>query len=1084
MYDPHTASIIRQTPDLPELNRQDLPDALTRAFTEIASARVMLRDEKPGIEQLSKTLDFAQRLARTNEALILVSPERENRTAAAFVAATAYQLVHQAEAIREPMPEPAFLRAEGISPDISAMLLFLAAEAWADAAEVSRKISFPEDETLQASLIWTLIRLARGQIGKITGRHLLNRRHAIVGTEYEQTVAALYYQLLRGIRVLAFRLKGRKIRSMVDPIAVFEQVKTLATPDAEDRFGELQAQTIIAFPGPFHLASLLIILGQSLLGGAVVNLPAPQGIDEGRWRKAMQDIAATRPYLWRNHKNAVDRDYLIQGISSVIGFPTGAGKSTVSQLKIHAALLSNHKVVFLAPTNALVDQTAHDLNGAFKGARVRRQRENEFNDDDLPDILVMTPEACLAVGYSKPSAFADVGLLIFDECHLIHPKTNTSKRAVDAMLCILMMARIAPNTDFILLSAMMKNSTELAGWIEELTGRRALALDDSWKPTRQIRGCVVYDLKRLKALESTLKEAQLNAKGGVPSNLKCDMKASPLGLFSVQQTWATKKRDHYALVPFYREELPFNTNKNWKLTPNSGHIASALAVDAANVGVRTLVFATTIPRAESIKQKTTNALGPCSVDLNEIESRLLDTIIDELGDVQHLYLPIKDGKLVGRAACHHGLLLHEERQLVERLYRRNDAISVLAATSTLAQGMNLPAELVILSSDSQFEPDTGRQETLKAENLLNSAGRAGRAGENATGMVLIIPSKVTGINDQKNDIGSQLEDLRKIFSKVDQCLVIDDPLIAVMDRIHSGAEEPTDFDRYVVIRLNANEAGKKGNSICFSSLQKSLGAYRKKQAGDAEWVQTRTEAALRLLSDDEDASENKPSRELAARFGFPEDVLAQLKQSLQENGLPNGASLEDWCNWVFAWLEAHPDDAFRLIKPRDFEYLLGSDYKKLETNAHRVAFALPLIRDGLYAWMKGKPLNEIQKVFSTASKDIKRVTSARKFVIRLLPELGHLMGCLTALQEQLAKTNDDIRVSAACSFLNRATRRGFSSAEMAVFYTYFASTESHMARREVHRRFADISEHLQPGLAEENSEATRARIKSAMEAKN
>ncbi|MEO1643323.1 MAG: DEAD/DEAH box helicase, partial [Pseudomonadota bacterium] len=462
MYDPETAALIRQTPELPGLDREDLPDALSRAYAEIASARVMLREEQPSLEQLSETIDFAQRLARTNEALLVASPERENRAAAAFVAATAYQLVRQAEAIREDARDAAYLRADAISPEISAMLLFLAAEASADAAEVSRHISFPEDEPLQANLIWTLLRLARGEVGAITDSRRLARRRIIAGTDYEQAVAGLYYQLLRGVRALAFRLQGRRIRDMADPIVVFEQVKSLASPAATDALGDLNAQALVAFPGPFHLASLLIILGRSLLDGAVVSLPAPDGTDSERWRKAMQGVAATRPYLWRNHKSAVDRGYLTHGVSSVIGFPTGAGKSTVSQLKIHAALLGAFKVVFLAPTNALVDQTATDLNKAFKNARVRGQREDEFNDEELPDILVMTPEACLAAGHAEPHVFADVGLLIFDECHLLHPQTDANKRAIDAMLCILMMARIAPNADFLLLSAMMRNTEELS----------------------------------------------------------------------------------------------------------------------------------------------------------------------------------------------------------------------------------------------------------------------------------------------------------------------------------------------------------------------------------------------------------------------------------------------------------------------------------------------------------------------------------------------------------------------------------------------------------------------------------------------
>ena len=113
----------------------------------------------------------------------------------------------------------------------------------------------------------------------------------------------------------------------------------------------------------------------------------------------METVAETRPYLWRNHRDAVEQGYLEIGTSSAIGFPTGAGKSTTAQLKIHATLLSGRKAVFLAPTHALGDQTTWDLRAALPWATVRGERTDEFGfssqGEDLPDLMVMTPEACL-----------------------------------------------------------------------------------------------------------------------------------------------------------------------------------------------------------------------------------------------------------------------------------------------------------------------------------------------------------------------------------------------------------------------------------------------------------------------------------------------------------------------------------------------------------------------------------------------------------------------------------------------------------------------------------------------------------------
>ncbi|PVA07089.1 hypothetical protein DC363_08100 [Thalassorhabdomicrobium marinisediminis] len=155
-----------------------------------------------------------------------------------------------------------------------------------------------------------------------------------------------------------------------------------------------------------------------------------------------------------------------------------------------------------------------------------------------------------------------------------------------------------------------------------------------------------------------------------------------------------------------------------------------------------------------------------------------------MGGADQLYLTLQSGKLVSQAATHHGQLLPEERQLAETLYRRDEALSALAATPTLGQGMNLPADLVIIAEDSQYDVASGRKDLLEPEDLLNAAGRA---GESATGIVLVIPGKVVPLDDAENKIGERWTRLRAIFGQSDQCLVLDDPFTALMDRIHDKA---------------------------------------------------------------------------------------------------------------------------------------------------------------------------------------------------------------------------------------------------------------------------------------------------------
>src|SRR5690606_1771864 len=126
------------------------------------------------------------------------------------------------------------------------------------------------------------------------------------------------------------------------------------------------------------------------------------------------------------------------------------------------------QVVVLAPTLALVDQTAFTLGNAFKDFTVVGDLDDEITFSDvleLPEIIVTTPERCLVLQSIQPEAFAQVALVVFDECHLLHPReSDRSRRAIDAMLCILNLTSYAPDADLLLVSAMMQNAEEMAGW--------------------------------------------------------------------------------------------------------------------------------------------------------------------------------------------------------------------------------------------------------------------------------------------------------------------------------------------------------------------------------------------------------------------------------------------------------------------------------------------------------------------------------------------------------------------------------------------------------------------------------------------
>ncbi|KAL6774134.1 POLQ1 [Auxenochlorella protothecoides x Auxenochlorella symbiontica] len=151
----------------------------------------------------------------------------------------------------------------------------------------------------------------------------------------------------------------------------------------------------------------------------------------------------------------------------------------------------------------------------------------------------------------------------------------------------------------------------------------------------------------------------------------------------------------------------------------------------------------------------------------------------------------------GGVAFHHSALSSEERQAVEGAFRAG-SISVLAATSTLAAGVNLPARRVIFKQAYQGLP--------RPENLLTPtqyrqmAGRAGRAGVDAEGDSILLTG--TGVT-----LHSLRALVRAPVSPIASCLTEDRKGMkrAMLEVVATGVvTEPSDVQQYIRCTLLAH----------------------------------------------------------------------------------------------------------------------------------------------------------------------------------------------------------------------------------------------------------------------------------------
>ena len=146
-------------------------------------------------------------------------------------------------------------------------------------------------------------------------------------------------------------------------------------------------------------------------------------------------------------------------------------------------------------------------------------------------------------------------------------------------------------------------------------------------------------------------------------------------------------------------------------------------------------------------------------------------------------------------------------------------------------------------------------------------------------------------------------------------------------------------------------------------IRRSFAAYRKRQEGKAEWIESRIDAALARRDELAPKQDLTWLERVAASAGLPYEVVASLA-GLIEAGAFDGDST-DCMNTLFDWIEANPAWLMHLIRPNDIEGLFGKDYRAIVGNAAKAKVALPQIRPLLTAWMAGKPLCELERAIGT-----------------------------------------------------------------------------------------------------------------------
>lgn len=185
----------------------------------------------------------------------------------------------------------------------------------------------------------------------------------------------------------------------------------------------------------------------------------------------------------------------------------------------------------------------------------------------------------------------------------------------------------------------------------------------------------------------------------------------------------------------YNDEVQFKDGGSIKIDRIVKDPVINLAVHCVKQGGQSLVFASSRKNAVNIAKRASKEISQL---IPRALKRSLENLAEEIqssGERTRLSDTLAELVKCG-VAFHHAGLPGTHRKIIEDSFRRGN-IKVLAATPTLAFGVNLPARMVIISDYRRYEPGYGYYPITVLE-YKQMVGRAGRPKYDNVGEAILI----------------------------------------------------------------------------------------------------------------------------------------------------------------------------------------------------------------------------------------------------------------------------------------------------------------------------------------------------------
>ncbi|MGM5028328.1 DEAD/DEAH box helicase [Tardiphaga sp. 862_B3_N4_1] len=384
----------------------------------------------------------------------------------------------------------------------------------------------------------------------------------------------------------------------------------------------------------------------------------------------------------------------------VLQMPTSSGKTLMAELAILQTLsgYADAKVIYVTPTRALSTQVRRTLGADFAELGVDvTAAGSAFEEDPFEQallnkaagVVVLTPEKLDLLLRAHTEWFEGIRLVIIDEAHLL----KDGERGARLELLLANIRREHAHIRLLLLTPFIENAKEVASWLSEERGNE---VDVKWRPSRLIVGIATIAGK------------------GQDRNIEIEWR-EPHRPSELSKT---------LMVLSDAERITMRGN------PSIAKRAITISRRLRPLGPSLVMFPSSRVRAEQAALEIANDKSEVDPKTAPAEFRVaLALATNDYGENSDLVQCLRKG-----VAFHHSALSSELRYLVERLAAIG-TLDFIAATTTLAQGMNFPVSSVVVHSVTK--PNAG---PLTPGEFWNIAGRAGRVGMSEKGVVVFASS--------------------------------------------------------------------------------------------------------------------------------------------------------------------------------------------------------------------------------------------------------------------------------------------------------------------------------------------------------